>query len=153
MKDFKRETPEFKVHQFTCVVFSVSSSQFLLNATIQFCLEGYLKTNEVHVRRLLCSTYVDDIITGGETEEEAFELYVQSKQIFREGGFNLRKFLTNSKHLQEQIDLKETQCTSSLSRDEPTYSEATLGTSHPSRREEHRVFGGSVEPSLRSISV
>ena len=110
-------------------------------------LEGYLKTNEVHVRRLLCSTYVDDIITGGETEEEAFKLYVQSKQIFREGGFNLRKFLTNSKHLQEQIDRKETQCTSSLSRDEPTYSEATLGTSHPSRTEEHRVLGVPWNPA------
>ena len=110
-------------------------------------LKRYLKTNEVHVRRLLCSTYVDDIITGGETEEEAFELYVQSKQIFREGGFNLRKFLTNSKHLQEQIDLKETQCTSSLSRDEPTYSEATLGTSHPLRTEEHRVLGVPWNPA------
>ena len=90
---------------------------------------------------------MDDILTGGETVEEPFELYVQSKQIFREGGFNLRKFLTNSKHLQEQIDLKETQCTSSLSRDEPTYLAATLGTSHPSRREEHRVFGVLWNPA------
>lgn len=82
VKDFKRETPEFKIYRFTHVVFS---SPVLLNANIQFHLEGYLKTNEVHMRRLLRSTYVDDIITGGETEEEAFELYVQSKQIFREG--------------------------------------------------------------------
>ena len=147
VKDFKRETPEFKVYRFTRVVFSVSSSPFLLNATIRFHLERYLKTNEVHMRRLLCSTYVDNIITGGETEEEAFKLYVQSKQIFREGGFNLRKFLTNSRHLQEQTDLKETQCTSSLFRDEPTYSEATVGTSHPSRREEHRVLGIPWNPA------
>ena len=67
VKDFKREMPEFKVYQFTCVVFSVSSSQFLLNATIRFCLEGYLKTNEVHVQRLLCSTYVDSTLIVGET--------------------------------------------------------------------------------------
>ena len=90
---------------------------------------------------------MDDIITGGETEEEAFELYVQSKQIFQEGGFNLKKFLTNSKHLQEQIDLKETQCTSSLSRDEPTYSEATLGMSHPLRTEENRDLGVPWNPA------
>lgn len=147
VKDFKRETPEFKVYRFTCVVFGISSSPFLLNATIRFHLERYLKTNEVHVRRLLCSTYVDDIITGGETEKEALKLYVQSKQIFREGGFNLRKFLTNSKHLQEQIDLKETQCTSSLCRDKPTYSEATLGTSHPLRTEEHMFLGVLWNPA------
>ena len=78
VKDFKREMPEFKVYRFTCVVFGISSSPFLLNTTIWFHLEGYLKTNEVHVWQLLCSTYVDDIITGGETEEEAFELSVQA---------------------------------------------------------------------------
>ena len=90
---------------------------------------------------------MDDIIAGGETEEEALELYVQSKRIFREGGFNLRKFLTNSKHLQEQIDHKETQCTSSPFQDEPTYSEATLGTSHPLRTEEYKVLGVPWNPA------
>jgi len=69
VKDFKREMPEFKIYRFTRVVFGVSSSLFLLNAIIWFHLEGYLKTNELHVWRLLCSTYVDDIITGGATED------------------------------------------------------------------------------------
>ena len=84
VKDVKREPSEFEVYRFTRVIFGVTSSPFLLNATIRFHLEKYLKTNEEQVRRLLCSTYVDDIIAGGETEEEAFELYVQSKQIFRD---------------------------------------------------------------------
>ena len=83
---------------------------------------------------------MDDVIAGGETEEEAFELYVQSKQIFREGGFNLRKFLTNSRHVQEWIDLKQTQCTSHPPQDELTYSEATVATSYLSRTEEHKVL-------------
>ena len=147
VKDLKREPPEFKIYRFTRVIFGVSSSPFLLNATIRFHLEKYLKTNEEQVRRLLCSTYVDDIIAGGETEEEAFELYAQSKQIFREGGFNLRKFLTNSRQLQERINLKETQYTSSSSQDEPTYSETTLGMSGPSRMEEHKVLGIPWNPT------
>ncbi len=37
-------------------------------------------------------SYVDDIVTGAETEEAAFDLYVQAKDMFRHGGFNLRKF-------------------------------------------------------------
>ena len=90
------------------------------------------------MRRLLNSTYVDDIIAGGDTEEEAFKLYVRSRQIFREGGFHLRKFVSNSRHLQERI---ETQRPSNPSRDEPTYSEATLGVSHLSETEEHKVLG------------
>ena len=72
-----------------------------------FHLEKYLETSEGLVQHLLRSTCVDDIISSGPTEDEAFNLYTASKKIFREGGFNLRKFLTNSKHLQERIDLQE----------------------------------------------
>ena len=151
VKDIKQEPPEFIVYRFKRVVFGVSSSPFLLNTTVRFHLEKYLKTHEVQVCQLLYSTYVDDIIAGGETEE-AFELYVRSKQIFQ-GGFNLRKFLTNSKHLQEEIDLKETQCTSNSLEDEPTYSEATLGMSQPSRTEEHKVLGVLWNPASDQLLV
>lgn len=64
MKDFKREPPKFKVYRFMRVTFSVSSSSFLLNTAIRVHLEKYLKTNEEQVRRLLCSTYMTDIIAG-----------------------------------------------------------------------------------------
>ena len=99
--DASKDPPDLKLYRFTRVVFGVSSSPFLLNATIRFHLERYLETNEGLVRQLLRSTYVDDIVSGGHTEDEVFELYTGSKRIFLEGGFNLRKFLTNSKHLQE----------------------------------------------------
>ena len=33
-----------------------------------------------------------DIITGAQNEEEAYELFIDSKEILRKGGFNLRKF-------------------------------------------------------------
>ena len=85
--DVSKDPPDLRVYWFTRVVFGVSSSPFLLNATIRFHLEKYLETNESLVRCLLCSTYVDDIITGGHTEE-AFKVYAESKKIFHEGGFN-----------------------------------------------------------------
>ena len=53
------------------------------------------------------SMYVDDVITGGETENEVLSIYSEAKHIFRNGGFNLRKFWTNSTVLQKQIDEKE----------------------------------------------
>ncbi|XP_064388662.1 uncharacterized protein LOC135336737 [Halichondria panicea] len=105
--DITKDNPELQVFRFARVVFGVSSSPFLLNATIKFHLEGYLESNEGTVRRLLQSTYVDDIVTGAETEEAAFDLYVQAKDMFRHGGFNLRKFLTNSRELQQRIDCAE----------------------------------------------
>ena len=73
-----------RVYRFTRVVFGVSSSPFLLNATIRFHLEKYLETKESLVRHLLCSIYVDDVISGGQTEDEVFSLYTASKEIFCE---------------------------------------------------------------------
>ena len=142
-----KDSPDLKVYRFARIVFGVSSSLFLLNATIRFHLERYLETNEDLVRCLLCSTYVDDIISGGHTEDEVFNLYTESKKIFHDGGFNLRKFLTNSRRLQEWINLKENlKADNSLRQHEPTYSEATLGVSQTSEMEEHKVLGVPWNP-------
>ena len=110
-------------------------------------MERYLETNEGLVCRLLHSTYVDDIITGEDTEEEAFRVYSESKKIFHARGFNLRKFLTSSRRLQERIDLQDNQEPNhSPLHYEPTYSEATLGLSQFSRMEEHKVLGVPWSP-------
>ena len=50
---------------------------------------------------------MDDIISGADSDEEAFESYAQAKEIFRQGGFNLRKFLSNSQPLQTKTDAAE----------------------------------------------
>lgn len=142
--DASKDSPDLIIYRFTRIVFGVSSSPFLLNATIRFHLEKYLETNESLVRGLLRSTYVDDIMSGGHTEDEAFDLYTESKRIFREGGFNLRKFLTNSRRLQERINLQERD--NSPQQHEQTYSEATLGVSQTSKMGEHKVLGVPWNP-------
>ena len=63
-----KKKPELQVFR---VIFGVSSSPFLLNATIKFHLEHYLESNEDTVQKLLRSTYVDDIITGADSEDAA----------------------------------------------------------------------------------
>ena len=145
--DATRDSPDLRVYRFTRVVFGVSSSPFLLNATIRFHLQKYLESNERLVDQLLRSTYVDDIISGGRTEDEVLELYTESKKIFREGGFNLRKFLTCSPSLQKRIDLQESQKPDSPSlHDEPTFAETTLGVSQTPNMEEHKVLGVPWNP-------
>ena len=99
--------PEIRAYRFTRVVFGVSSSPFLLNATVKYHLESFRGTHETTVEKLLESTYVDDVITGADSIGEAFELYSQAKEIFRKGGFNLRKFLSNSLQLQTRINEAE----------------------------------------------
>jgi hypothetical protein len=51
--------------------------------------------------------YVDDMVGGASTEEEAFQLYTESKKILSQGGFHLRKFVTNSSTLHKRIQGNE----------------------------------------------
>ena len=105
--DITKEEPEIRIYRFTRVMFGISSSPFLLNATIKYHLDKYLDSDRAVVECLQRSTYVDDVITGANTETDALMIYNQSKAIFREGGFNLRKFQTNSPTLQKKINIAE----------------------------------------------
>lgn len=96
MTDIKKDPPDICTLRFTRVVFGVTASPFLLNTTLWYHLEQFSDSHPDLVRRLLHSTYVDDIITGASTEE-AFQ---QSKGILQRGGFNIEdpdKFPTTAK--------------------------------------------------------
>ena len=75
---------------------------------------------------------------GALTESEAFELYRNSKTIFAQGGFNLRKFISNSKALQEKIDATEqgSECKSV----DDSYTQSTLGRLTPVLKGEHKIL-------------
>lgn len=74
---------------------------------IKYHLEQYADSNKAIVECLQRSTYVDDVIAGARSETEAFTLYNQAKEIFKQGGFNLRKFQTNCHELQKRIKTAE----------------------------------------------
>ena len=130
--DVTKAEPDLRIFRFTRVVFGVSASPFLLNATVKYHLQRFMESNRDVVERLLCSTYVDDVVSGAETDEQAFDLYAQSKNIFRQGGFNLRKFQSNSKVTQAKIDEIE-------------------GTSSEDRLEEVKVLGITWNSSSDSL--
>lgn len=48
---------------------------------MQYHLEWYLEAHLDLIQHLLESTYVDDLVMGANTEDEAFDLYTQEKQI------------------------------------------------------------------------
>lgn len=130
--DVKKECPAVIVLRFARVVFGVSSSPFLLNATVKHHVERYESEDPEFVETFLRSIYVDDLSSGGDTDEEAYQLYVKSKVRLAEGGFNLRKFVTNSPRLRKQIEDNESRlcnvdCAPTSSED--TYDNGTLQTS------------------------
>lgn len=79
--DLAKDPPDVRILRFTRVVFRVSSSPFLLNVTIKYHLEQYLESHPDTIRSLLQSTYVKDVIAGPASEDEAFDLYTQAKEI------------------------------------------------------------------------
>ena len=81
--DVSKPNPETIVLRFARVVFGVSSSPFLLNATIRHHLEKHAMIQPDLVSKLLRSTYVDDIVTGAESEEAAYELYKEYKELLK----------------------------------------------------------------------
>ena len=74
--DVAKPQPEVQTPKFTCVVFGVSSSPFLLNAMIRHHLKKYTSTHLELVKRISESFYV---VSGAETKEEAFTMYQQYK--------------------------------------------------------------------------
>lgn len=101
------DQPKVIVLRFTGVVFGVSSSLFLLNATIKLHAEKLASSHSRPVKELLRSIYVDDIVFGTVDEESAYKLYLDSKEMLKSGSLNLQKFNTNSPTPQEKINEAE----------------------------------------------
>ena len=135
--------------RFTRVVFGVSSSPFLLNATIRHHLEQYNQTQPDLVHKLSKSIYVDDIVTGADSEEQAYQVFNESKGMLKDGGFNLQKFCSNSASLQGRVD-KDNVTPAPRHRaggpsltegSEETYTSSTLGRGQKIHLGEQKVLG------------
>ena len=107
MDNVDKQVPDIVTFRFTGVVFGVSFSPFLLNATIRHHMERYSTVYPQFVETFLRSIYVDDVSYGADDADSAYELYKKSKQILAKAGFNLRKFVTNSVSLSQNIQQNE----------------------------------------------
>ena len=84
VNDVSKTPPATVVLRFTRVVFG-------LNASIRHHLEKYVGAYPNWVNKLLEATYVDDVITGAESEEAAHELCLKARELLKHAGFNLRR--------------------------------------------------------------
>ena len=156
------EVPELITFRFTRVMFGVSSSPFLLNATINHHLESYRDIDPAFVDKFLSSIYVDDLVSGSGDEEAAYELYMKSKLRLAEAGFKLRKFATNCVSLHHRIQESEGEVSEggageskmrkvkkepTLEMQEPvreedqSYAKTSLGASSEEQSGVHKVLG------------
>ncbi|XP_045206117.2 uncharacterized protein LOC123558303 [Mercenaria mercenaria] len=90
--------------RFCRVPFGVISSPFLLGATVEHHLSTY---NTRFARQLIDDIYVDNVITGTNTVEDAVQLYKESKSIFSEASMNLREWSTNKEEVNKIISSED----------------------------------------------
>ena len=93
--------------RFARVVFGVSSSPFLLNATLNHHIQTHCKSDPDCVETFLSSISIDDMVAGTGDLESAYELYLKAKLSHAAAGFKLRKFVTNSDDLRRRIQESE----------------------------------------------
>ena len=77
--DVNQPHQEIIVMRFTRVVFGVSASPFLLNATIDHHVGKFELTDRHFVGKFRHSIYVDDVATGSVDVETAYESYTKAK--------------------------------------------------------------------------
>ena len=140
------ETPEMMVLRFARVAFGVSSSPFLLNATINHHMETYRDVDPSFVDKFLSSIYVDDVNLGSTDVELTYELYLKSKLRLAEAGFKLRKFVTNSDELRHQINaneqsLEDQSTAVNVSEEDQSYAKGSLGTRSDEMQGRHKILG------------
>ena len=134
VEDIHSQFPRVITLRFARVVFGVSASPFLLNATLRHHIENYREGDPAFVDRFIRSIYVDDLTSGADTEDEALSLYTRARVRLAQAGFNLRKFVSNSMKLQNHVYSQEPQSSSGMvttsnlvMSDEESYTKNTLG--------------------------
>uniref|UniRef100_A0A1I8BIN4 Integrase catalytic domain-containing protein n=1 Tax=Meloidogyne hapla TaxID=6305 RepID=A0A1I8BIN4_MELHA len=107
LKDVRKpiSSENIKYLRFSKVPFGVISSPFLLSATVRHHLESM---DDPIAKMVKNNSYVDNILIGVDTKEEAYEAYIKLKSIFKTAQMNLReKFVENRiKEIRSHEDLK-----------------------------------------------
>ena len=145
-RNVEEETPEVIVLRFARVAFGVSSSPFLLNATISHHVETYRDVDPSFVDKFLSSIYVDDVSLGSNDVESTYELYLKSKSRLAEAGFKLRKFVTNSDELRGRIHaneqlLDDRNTVAHVREEDQSYAKGSLGTKSDEMPGRHKILG------------
>ncbi|XP_055633263.1 uncharacterized protein LOC129773646 [Toxorhynchites rutilus septentrionalis] len=90
-------------YRLNTVTFGTKSASYLPTKCIDQLLDSYQQIYPVAVGKAKKGIYVDDVLTGAESEEEAKEVREQLTEIFAAGGFHLRKWASNSEAVLEGV--------------------------------------------------
>ncbi|KAL7079287.1 hypothetical protein ACQ4LE_001128 [Meloidogyne hapla] len=106
LKDVRKpiSSENIKYLRFSKVPFGVISSPFLLSATVRHHLESM---DDPIAKMVKNNSYVDNILIGVDTKEEAYEAYIKLKSIFKTAQMNLREFISNNLEFNEDLPMED----------------------------------------------
>ena len=85
------------------VTFGVTCSPFLAIRTLHKIVEDFGSSSPLASRHVKESMYVDDLLAGGDTVEEAVKLFKESRALLANGSFSLRKWRSSSPAVTSEI--------------------------------------------------
>jgi len=95
------QTKEVETLRFTRALFGLATSPFLLGAVIEQHLNNCKQNYPEEVKEIKQSLYVDDLITGGTTVSQVYQLKETAKTIFQQAQFELHKWHSNIPELEK----------------------------------------------------
>lgn len=100
-----RENTNEKLNVYTLnsVTYGLTSAPFLAIRCLVELAHQNLNTYPKSANAILHDFYVDDLISGADSVQEAVELATQVYSILKSGAFNLRKWTSNSNEVIQQI--------------------------------------------------
>ena len=102
---------EFEIYRFKVVPFGSASLPFMLNATLHLHLKSQ---NSDTADNTLKNLYVDNLISGGTTEENVIRYFREARDVMSKANFNLRSWASNSPELQTIVQKENIADTSQM---------------------------------------
>ena len=157
--DIRSKSPNIVTLRFARLVFGLTCSPAILNAVLHQHLTQYSTIDPSFVTKVLKFLYVDDLASGSDSTESALTLAKKIKTRLLEGGFNMRKWLSNSKELMSVFESdpqfssesprQQSESRSPMTEEDQGYSKSSFDSqqldSHP------RVLGQLWNPETDSL--
>ena len=99
-KDDDGKIADFKI---SCVTFGISSSPFLVFLVLQQVADDYASVHPEAAKEIKQSFYVDDVLTGAQTVEQAVHLRQELNLLLGKGLMTLRKWRVSHPELLNSI--------------------------------------------------
>ncbi|XP_063547551.1 uncharacterized protein LOC134755001 [Cydia strobilella] len=102
LKDTTKEATEDNLLylRFCRVPFGVVASPFLLTATIRHYIS---QSNKALLKQVADKCYVDNLVTGADSQQEAKQIYEQTRTVFEQLSMNMRDWISNNQSLMDKI--------------------------------------------------